>query len=218
MTDHRGIPTRYRGVNFRSRLEAKYAALFDLLGWKWSYEPIDLAGWIPDFAIEGKPVPILVEVKPIFEFDPALGGRIVKAVGHSKEECRWQRGEYETMICGAVLPKACWGDISPGWLWEGGWSPVHVFELNGSHGLCPDCDYTDRISGIYDGDGHIGASPDLEAMWIEAGNRVQWKAVAPRNARSVEQKVNVQEIFSALYGGSEGWAAFLKKCRGSAES
>ena len=29
-----GIPTRYRGVNFRSRLEAKYAPLFDLLGWE----------------------------------------------------------------------------------------------------------------------------------------------------------------------------------------
>jgi hypothetical protein len=23
--------------------------LFDQLGWRWTYEPIDLAGWIPDF-------------------------------------------------------------------------------------------------------------------------------------------------------------------------
>jgi hypothetical protein len=35
MTERRGIPTKYRSVNFRSRLEAKYAALFDLLGWRW---------------------------------------------------------------------------------------------------------------------------------------------------------------------------------------
>jgi hypothetical protein len=37
--------------------------------WKWTYEPIDLGGWIPDFAIEAVKTPILVEVKPIFEFD-----------------------------------------------------------------------------------------------------------------------------------------------------
>jgi hypothetical protein len=43
------IPTRYAGVNFRSRLEARWAAFFDLAGWKWKYEPIDLVGWIPDF-------------------------------------------------------------------------------------------------------------------------------------------------------------------------
>jgi hypothetical protein len=43
------IPTRYGGVQFRSRLEARWAAFFDLAGWRWQYEPIDLAGWIPDF-------------------------------------------------------------------------------------------------------------------------------------------------------------------------
>jgi hypothetical protein len=46
------IPTIYKGVQFRSRLEAKWAAFFDLLGWRWHYEPLDLDGWIPDFLIE----------------------------------------------------------------------------------------------------------------------------------------------------------------------
>ena len=46
------IPTVYAGVRMRSRLEATWAAFFDLIGWRWSYEPIDLDGWIPDFAIE----------------------------------------------------------------------------------------------------------------------------------------------------------------------
>lgn len=45
------IPTRYNGTQFRSRLEAKWAAMFDLLGWSWEYEPIDLPGWIPDFRL-----------------------------------------------------------------------------------------------------------------------------------------------------------------------
>lgn len=38
------IPTRYSGVQFRSRLEAKWAAMFDLFGWSWEYEPFDCVG------------------------------------------------------------------------------------------------------------------------------------------------------------------------------
>lgn len=62
------IPTRYAGVQFRSRLEARWAAMFDLLGWTWEYEPIDLAGYIPDFVVE----PGYWE-KTIFEVKPILG-------------------------------------------------------------------------------------------------------------------------------------------------
>jgi hypothetical protein len=53
-------PTTYNGVNFRSRLEARWAAFFDLNGWEWSYEPVDLDGWSPDFLLDGH----LVEIKP----------------------------------------------------------------------------------------------------------------------------------------------------------
>jgi hypothetical protein len=38
------IPTVYKGVQMRSRLEARWAAFFDELGWPWEYEPVDLAG------------------------------------------------------------------------------------------------------------------------------------------------------------------------------
>jgi hypothetical protein len=57
------IPTQYKGINFRSRLEAKWAKMFDLLGWKWEYEPFDLDGYIPDFLIKSER-PLLVEIKP----------------------------------------------------------------------------------------------------------------------------------------------------------
>ncbi len=60
----KAIPTTYAGVNFRSRLEARWAAFFDLCGWKWDYEPFDLDGWAPDFLLKGK-VKALVEVKPV---------------------------------------------------------------------------------------------------------------------------------------------------------
>jgi hypothetical protein len=60
----KAIATTYRQYEFRSRLEAKWAAFFDLCHWPWSYEPVDLNGWIPDFAIGERPT--LVEVKPFF--------------------------------------------------------------------------------------------------------------------------------------------------------
>lgn len=65
MNMHHAIPTVYRGIRMRSRLEAKWAHMFDQFGWTWHYEPLDLAGWIPDFLVEGTPKPVLVEVKPI---------------------------------------------------------------------------------------------------------------------------------------------------------
>ena len=62
-----GIPTiGPRGIRFRSRIEAQWAYLFDEVGFVWEYEPIDLAGYIPDFILtfEGsRQKEILVEIK-----------------------------------------------------------------------------------------------------------------------------------------------------------
>lgn len=58
-----GIPTiGIKGIEYRSRLEAKYAELFGLLNWEWDYEPIDLRSYIPDFMIYFKNK-LLVEIK-----------------------------------------------------------------------------------------------------------------------------------------------------------
>ncbi len=46
-----GIPTLYHGRRFRSRIEARWAAFFDLANWPWEYEPFDLEGYIPDFVL-----------------------------------------------------------------------------------------------------------------------------------------------------------------------
>lgn len=57
------IPTKYRGLAFRSRLEATWACFFDKAGIEdWKYEPLDLSGYIPDFIIRGGTQ--MVEVKP----------------------------------------------------------------------------------------------------------------------------------------------------------
>jgi hypothetical protein len=66
----KAIPTHYSGSWFRSRLEARWAAYFDILGLKWDYEPIDFDGWAPDFLIKTPYCPVFVEVKPTMEFSP----------------------------------------------------------------------------------------------------------------------------------------------------
>ncbi len=92
MTDYTipAIPTVYRGRRYRSRLEARWAAFFDLLGWSHEYEPFDLSGWIPDFLLRGRwgahttaPRQVLVEIKPIGAFDAAIGSKMQQGLyGH----------------------------------------------------------------------------------------------------------------------------------------
>lgn len=64
------IETTYKGYRFRSRLEARWAVFFDVLGLEWEYEKegFDLGetGWyLPDFFIKNKETSIgwFVEVK-----------------------------------------------------------------------------------------------------------------------------------------------------------
>lgn len=45
-----GIETKYRGIVFRSRCEAQWAAYFDLLGFEWEYEP-NGERTFPDFKV-----------------------------------------------------------------------------------------------------------------------------------------------------------------------
>lgn len=82
-------PTIYKGVTFRSRLEARWAAFFDLAGWSWEYEPIDLPGWSPDFRVSfpcghsecggrGSTHTLLVEVKPYFNLKDFFGHQCMK--------------------------------------------------------------------------------------------------------------------------------------------
>jgi hypothetical protein len=73
------IPTVYRGRTYRSRLEAKWGAFFDRIGWRHEYEPFDLGAWSPDFLLPD--LDTLVEVKPWTEFNEETADRIVEACG-----------------------------------------------------------------------------------------------------------------------------------------
>jgi hypothetical protein len=174
-----GIPTTYKGVRFRSRLEARWGAFFDAIEWPWTYEPLDLLGYIPDFGIlwEGRP-PLLVEVKPALSLDElALAQRKVEASG-------WTR---ECLIVGAELfeptsPTPIVGLICErvDKTFEFEWSPARLFEClscGRRSVLSEDGSYRCRACGCDDGNAHLGRIVGgLQEAWSEAGNRVQWRA------------------------------------------
>lgn len=80
--------TRYGDGLFRSRLEARWAAFFDLAGVQWEYEPDKEygKGWWPDFRLADVEIldkrrEVLVEVKPA-AFDPIMiDPQFNKAIG-----------------------------------------------------------------------------------------------------------------------------------------
>jgi hypothetical protein len=84
------IPTIYRGRQYRSRLEAKWAAFFDLMHWEHEYEPLDLGQWSPDFSLLGHPglrdsePPFLVEVKPIQTFARPVADQMASGAAASE--------------------------------------------------------------------------------------------------------------------------------------
>lgn len=51
--DIKPINTKYKGYNFRSRLEARWAIFFDEIGWEWRYEDegyqLESGYYLPDF-------------------------------------------------------------------------------------------------------------------------------------------------------------------------
>lgn len=81
----KAIPTVYKGISFRSRLEARWAMIFDRLGIRWHYETegYDIRieegvtiRYLPDFVLEGGsercPDRLYVEVKGNMQPDDAL--------------------------------------------------------------------------------------------------------------------------------------------------
>ena len=98
-------PTLYKGIQYRSRLEATWACFFELAGIKYEYEPYDLPGWSP--AGYGE---YLVEVKPVMKF--TMRKKIRYALQTAKLETRvillgvaavpiwgiWERNCFPTWI------------------------------------------------------------------------------------------------------------------------
>jgi hypothetical protein len=177
-----GVPTMFNGTRYRSRLEARWAAFFDLLKWDAHYEPFDLDGYIPDFVINGRSTwgieeQIFVEVKPVMGMADSmfeLAATKMRAAVPDHKEC---------LIVSYHLPRMV-GIAGPGWLFEvkdtGGesaWGPA-VFTADRETGRIGFAhsfgSHVDRITGFYNGDRGLGAV-GVNDLWREAGNVVQWR-------------------------------------------
>lgn len=90
----RALETEYNGCRFRSRLEARWAVVFDRLGIRYEYERegYDLGGdyYLPDFWLPCPKVTLpeagyWVEIKPVepTEREVSLMLRLVAATGHN---------------------------------------------------------------------------------------------------------------------------------------
>jgi hypothetical protein len=172
-----GIVTYQSGVRYRSRLEARWAAFFELLGWRAFYEPFDLDGYIPDFILHGHSERVLVEVKPVTGMDDPL----FKTTAAKIERSGWK---HDAVIVSYFLPEStCWDGICVGWLGEyprwGGedfcWATAPFHDSDGLGFGHEYGSYHNRITG---GDNHgIGnCDPKIERYWRDAGNAVQWRA------------------------------------------
>lgn len=184
----KGIKTKYKGRAYRSRLEARWAAMFDMFGWKYEYEPFDLPGWIPDFIIVSK-MPVLVEVKPAIKFEGSFPVEQIRSAMQFSEYSK-----AEVLLLGSILL----GESSIGWLGEnmGCYSEDEdsndvdldygLAILTGKENETDDPTpplgliheyqwFRDRISGHYPGGQRCGIEDSIiQRMWNTAGNTVQW--------------------------------------------
>ena len=79
----KAIPIIYEGIQFRSKLEARWYIFMKKLGWNVVYEPEieGINGWIPDFLIIGECHKTLVDVKGI--------DRVTDQIGFMDHEGSW---------------------------------------------------------------------------------------------------------------------------------
>ena len=187
------IPTKIDGIQFRSKLEARWYLFMKRLQWRIEYEPQELPeinGWIPDFMIIGKDRKILVDVKPIYSTDdwnenhPSYKKILESGIKNTK---------YELLILGASFDL---GGNAFGVLYEHPEYPKDLIESKDYYcdpfpnspvvftsygfqiGFLPaEFSWECRITGeggkiyLYEGNDKYKR---LEEVWNECGSQLQW--------------------------------------------
>lgn len=169
-----GIPTMYRGVRFRSRLEAKWAVMFDLLAWPWLYEPFDLDGTIPDFLLRFEATEVLVEVKPATSLEE------MREPARKLDKSGW---DGEALIVGATMLDLDCAQPILGWHRAASeafceWGEARLFwclSCNRASLLAAWGSWHCRACGDGYGNEHVGLVEDPAGLWATSSNRVQWR-------------------------------------------
>lgn len=186
----KAIPTAYNGTWFRSRLEARWAAFFDLCEWKWTYEPDEFDGYIPDFKLWFR-VPLLVEVKPV-QWDESDSDAELLERARLKFIHAGIKGEalllgsriVTTSPSASRLPYHLLGaimDVDPATDEASPWGPAFGFlcRLCGRRSVAnEDQSWHCRVRGCYDSREHL-SDWDADLDFRRAGSEVQWMPVKP---------------------------------------
>jgi len=175
--DLKAIPTTYSGIEFRSRLEARWAAFLDNVKADWDYEPQDFDGYIPDFRIHAPNGRVTyLEIKPGLtraDLEPAV--HKAASVGLYGPDLLLVVGErpYLPALDGASgLYLETWDDdTEPGSVCEGIIGYCYVCKR---FGWCSTTQGFDtRPCGCYDG---CWPNTDgIEAAWRAAHTPTKWK-------------------------------------------
>jgi len=191
----KSVETVYNGTTFRSRLEANWAACFDIYRWQWTYEPFDLDGWFPDFLLKSEDPErpdVFVEVKPLTSFCEETAQKIQEALEKTNNhrvpallvgtEPFWSE-EGEQMCVGWLLE---YMDYEDTWSWDE--APMRYVDWPYcSDGSLEDSwkdarrpkaridfchaaqDYRQRITGYYDGSSGLGHASITAKTFAEKG-------------------------------------------------
>lgn len=200
-TKFKAIPTKYKDRLYRSRLEARWAAMFDLLNWSYEYEPCDFNGWIPDFVITGTQT-VYVEVKPYFQ-EHEWSEMMMKI---ENSDCK-----EDVLLLGATLPQNTNEKNQLGWLGEynehytnsrgfswgaailGIWGNGYKENPKKIVGFSHDTQsFTDRITG-FSNDCNYGNSTlnfgDIQRLWQMSANTVQWASPSHSTQGTIKEDI-----------------------------
>jgi hypothetical protein len=179
--DIKAKPTIYKGYAFRSRLEARWARFFDLMKWRWEYEPYDLTGWSPDFVIKGKPKNILVEVKPFMDIDNDDARETISKI---KKYLHKTNNDLAVIVgTGPTFSseQEYLGDGRLGWFVHPKEGDANIFAFRGHKGvIVPSISYmttvpTDLVYGTENAGACCIENPNFQNMWARACNRTTFK-------------------------------------------
>jgi len=169
-------PTVYNGTKYRSKLEARWATFFDLLGWDYEYEPFKLGGWIPDFVINNQ---LLCEVKPTYSYGNNLSYMRSHFFPHS--------GEHTILLCTSLFP--CKTEDEEGLDPSG----IYLFDARTSHDGIRH--YWRKTYFISDSDGYglsylVEEDDPSSPRWD-----VTWGSICP-GGQFIEPKLRGKELFN----------------------
>ena len=175
-----GIRTVVDGIAYRSRTEARWALFFKALEIDFEYEPCDLDGWIPDFALLGV-VNVYVEVKSDLSRRELL--RHVPKIARATDRetllvgarpYLWDSDEFSGCALGLIVHiDDAWsqlGQVSDAIISQcRSCSKVGYFSATGSYQI--------RTCGHHDGDHHLNpcTTESVQALWNATQKRTQWK-------------------------------------------